>query len=87
VALKWNPAAISVFEGRTISLSAGLFMANRKFLQPVPTPNGPMSGTSTDVKKSSIMPSLGFVYGKKDSKHTFGAFAFGGGFGVDFPKA
>jgi long-chain fatty acid transport protein len=31
-ALKWNPA-ISVFEGRTISLSAGLFMANRKFLQ------------------------------------------------------
>jgi long-chain fatty acid transport protein len=32
-ALKWNPAAISVFEGRTISLSAGLFMANRKFLQ------------------------------------------------------
>jgi long-chain fatty acid transport protein len=29
-ALKWNPA-ISVFEGRTISLSAGLFMANPNF--------------------------------------------------------
>jgi long-chain fatty acid transport protein len=49
-ALKWNPAAISVFEGRTISLSAGLFMANPEISSTVPTPNGPMSGTSTDVK-------------------------------------
>jgi long-chain fatty acid transport protein len=87
-ALKWNPAAISVFEGRTISLSAGLFMANPEISSTVPTPNGTMSGTSNDVKSNSIMPSLGFVYGKKDSKHTFGAFAFGvSGFGVDFPES
>ena len=64
-ALKWNPAAISVFEGRTISLSAGLFMANPEISSTVPTPNGPMSGTSTDVKSNSIMPSLSFVYEKK----------------------
>lgn len=87
-ALKWNPAAISVFEEKIISLNAGLFMANPEISSTVPTPNGPMSGTSTDVKKNSIMPSLGFVYGKKDSKHTFGAFAFGiSGFGVDFPES
>ena len=87
-ALKWNPAAISVFEGNTISLNAGLFIANPELSSTVPTPNGPMSGISTDVKSNSIMPSLGFVYGKKDSKHTFGAFAFGvSGFGVDFPES
>ena len=87
-ALKWNPAAISVFEGNTISLNVGLFMANPELSSTVPTPNGPMSGTSTDTKSNSIMPSLGFVYGKKDSKHTFGAFAFGvSGFGVDFPES
>jgi len=87
-ALKWNPAAISAFEGSTISLNVGLFVANPQISSTVPTPNGPMSGTSTDVKSNSIMPSLGFVYGKKDSKHTFGAFAFGvSGFGVDFPES
>ncbi|MGO4905007.1 OmpP1/FadL family transporter [Flavobacterium sp. W20_MBD1_R3] len=87
-ALKWNPAAISVFEGSTISLNVGLFMANPELSSTVPTPNGLMSGTSTDVKSNSIMPSLGFVYGKKDSKHSFGAFAFGvSGFGVDFPES
>lgn len=87
-ALKWNPAAISVFEGRTISLNVGLLMANPEISSTVPAPNGPMSGTSTDVKSNSIMPSLGFVYGKKDSKHIFGAFAFGvSGFGVDFPES
>jgi long-chain fatty acid transport protein len=87
-ALKWNPAAISVFEGSTISLNVGLLMANPEISSTVPTPNGPMSGTSTDVKSNSVMPSLGFVYGKKDSKHTFGAFAFGvSGFGVDFPES
>jgi long-chain fatty acid transport protein len=52
-ALKWNPAAISVFEGRTISLSAGLFMANPEISSTVPTPNGPMSGNST-VKKAQL---------------------------------
>jgi long-chain fatty acid transport protein len=87
-ALKWNPAAISAFEGSTISLNVGLFVANPQISSTVPTPYGPMSGTSTDVKSNSIMPSLGFVYGKKDSKHTFGAFAFGvSGFGVDFPES
>ena len=47
-----------------------------------------MSGTSVDVKKNSILPNLAFVYGKKDSKHTFGIFGFGvSGFGVDFPES
>lgn len=87
-ALKWNPAAISAFEGSTISLNIGLFMANPELSSTVPTPNGPMSGKSTDVKSNSILPSLGFVYGRKDSKHIFGAFAFGvSGFGVDFPES
>jgi long-chain fatty acid transport protein len=87
-ALKWNPAAISAFQGSTVSINAGIFMANPELSSTVPTPNGPMSGSSTDVKKNSLMPSLAYVYAKKDSKHTFGAFAFGvSGFGVDFPES
>jgi long-chain fatty acid transport protein len=46
-----------------------------------------MSGTSTDVKAIQLCR-LWVLFMKKDSKHTFGAFAFGvSGFGVDFPKA
>jgi long-chain fatty acid transport protein len=87
-ALNWNPASISTFKGRIISVNAGLFMSNPELSSTVPSPDGPMSGTSKDVKKNSIMPSLAFVYGKKDSKHTFGVFAFGvSGFGVDFPES
>ena len=87
-ALNWNPAAISVFDGKIISIDAGLFMAKPELSSTVPTPGGPMSGTTVDVKKNSILPNLAFVYGKKDSKHTFGIFGFGvSGFGVDFPES
>ncbi len=86
-ALAWNPAAISVFEDKIISVNAGLFMANPELSSKVPFGGG-ISGTSTDVKKNSIMPAIAFVYGKKDSKHTFGISAFGvSGFGVDFPES
>lgn len=87
-ALNWNPAAISAFEGRIITLDVGYFMAKPELSSTVPTMGGPMSGTSVDVKKNSILPNLAFVYGKKDSKHTFGIFGFGvSGFGVDFPES
>ncbi len=86
-ALNWNPATISVFEGKIISVNAGLFMANPELSSKVPFGGG-ISGTSTDVKKNSILPAVAFVYGKKDSKHTFGVSAYGiSGFGVDFPES
>jgi long-chain fatty acid transport protein len=45
-------------------------MANPEISSTVPTPNGPMSGTSTDVKAFNYAV-FGFCLWKKDSKHTF----------------
>jgi long-chain fatty acid transport protein len=43
--------------------------------------------TSTDVKAIQLCR-LWVLFMEKDSKHTFGAFAFGvSGFGVDFPES
>ena len=87
-ALNWNPAAISVFEGRILTVDVGYFMAKPELSSTVPSMAGPVSGNSIDVKKNSILPNIAFVYGRKDSKHTFGVFGFGvSGFGVDFEES
>lgn len=39
-ALNWNPAAISAFEGRIITLDAGYFMAKPELSSTVPTMGG-----------------------------------------------
>ena len=47
-----------------------------------------MSGTTADDRGISPMPALAMVWGKEDSKHTFGVSAFGiSGFGVTFPES
>jgi long-chain fatty acid transport protein len=49
---------------------------------------GPFSGVTEDDRGMSPMPALAMVWGKEDSKHTFGASAFGiSGFGVTFPES
>lgn len=86
-ALHWNPAAISVFDETSISANAGLFFSAPELSSTAPTPNGPFSGITEDDRGTSIMPAIGAVFGKADSKHTFGVSAFGiSGFGVTFPE-
>ena len=47
-----------------------------------------MTGVTKDDRGVSIMPALAMVWGKKNSKHTFGVSAFGiSGFGVTFPES
>jgi long-chain fatty acid transport protein len=46
-----------------------------------------VSGTTEDERGVSPMPAFAMVWGKPDSKHTFGVSAFGiSGFGVTFPE-
>ncbi len=84
-ALQWNPASISTFDSKIISLDVGLFFAAPEVSSSWPEAMGGFSGTTTDDKAASPMPALAMVWGKPDSKHTFGFSAFGvSGFGVDF---
>jgi long-chain fatty acid transport protein len=87
-ALQWNPAAISAFETKVISVNAGLFFSSPVLYSTAPTPGGPMSGVTKDDRGASLMPALAMVWGKKNSKHSFGVSAFGiSGFGVTFPES
>ena len=86
--LQWNPAAISVFKTKIFSANAGMFFSSPELSSTVPTPDGLMSGVTKDDKGVSVMPALAMVWGKKNSKHTFGLSAFGiSGFGVTFPQS
>lgn len=86
-ALQWNPAAISAFDKKIISLNSGLFFSSPELSSKVPTSEGSFSGVTKDDRGVSVMPALAMVWGKKDSKHTFGVSAFGiSGFGVTFPE-
>ncbi|MCU0381113.1 MAG: outer membrane protein transport protein [Chitinophagaceae bacterium] len=86
-ALHWNPAGIAAFDGKTLSINAGLFYSSPELSSTVPTPGGPFSGVTQDDRGASVMPALAYVWNKKDSKHHFGVSAFGvSGFGVTFPE-
>ena len=91
-ALQWNPATLSDFDGKILSISAGAFFSSPTLKSSLPAgamgPGSPaVSGVTEDDRGTSIMPSLSFVWGKEDSKHTFGVSAFGiSGFGVTFPE-
>ena len=87
-ALHWNPAGISAFDSKIFSANAGLFFSAPELTSTVPTPGGPMSGVTKDDRGVSVMPALAMVWGKKNSKSTFGISAFGiSGFGVTFPES
>ncbi len=82
-AIQWNPAALSAFDDKVVSLSLGAFFSSPE----LSSSYGPLSGTTLDDRGTSIMPALAYVWSKPDSKHTFGVSAFGvSGFGVDFPE-
>ncbi len=94
-ALQWNPAAISTFDDKIIKFDLGLFFSSPELFSTVPEfdglgqPTGNFfSGNTEDDRGVSPMPALAMVWGKEDSKHTFGASAFGiSGFGVTFPES
>ena len=91
-ALQWNPATLSDFDGKILSISVGAFFSSPTLMSSVPAgamgPGSPaVSGVTEDDRGTSIMPALSFVWGKEGSKHTFGVSAFGiSGFGVTFPE-
>ena len=82
-ALQWNPAAISVFDNKIVDFNIGAFFSSPE----LSSTYGPMSGVTEDDRGVSPMPAFAMVWGKEDSKHTFGVSAFGiSGFGVTFPE-
>ena len=86
-ALHWNPAGIAVFDQTILSVNAGAFFSSPTLYSTAPTQQGPFSGETADDRGISVMPAIGAVFGKADSKHTFGISAFGvSGFGVTFPE-
>ncbi len=93
--LQWNPAAISAFDGTNLKFDIGLFFSSPELSSTVPVfgtdgmPTGNfISGTTKDDRGVSPLPSLAVVWGDAESKHRFGASAFGiSGFGVTFPES
>lgn len=91
-ALQWNPAAISKFDTRIISVNAGAFFSSPELTSSLPAgmlgPGAPaVKGTTQDDRGTSLMPSVAMLFGKQDSRHTFAVSAFGiSGFGVTFPE-
>jgi long-chain fatty acid transport protein len=94
-ALQWNPASITVFDDQILKLDIGLFFSSPELYSTVPEfdsngqPTGNFfSGNTKDDRGTSIIPSLAMVWGKENSKHTFGVSAIGiSGFGVTFPES
>ncbi len=91
-ALLWNPAAITSFKSKILSVNAGAFFSSPELSSSLPAgmmgPGSPaVSGVTKDDRGTSVMPALAMVWGSEDSKHTFGVSAFGvSGFGVTFPE-
>ncbi|MEX1384488.1 OmpP1/FadL family transporter [Lutibacter sp.] len=91
-ALQWNPASISTFNSKIINFDLGLFFSSPELSATLPAgmlgEGAPsVSGITKDDRGVSPMPALAMVWGKEDSKHTFGVSAFGiSGFGVTFPE-
>lgn len=82
-ALQWNPASISAFDNKILNFDLGMFFSSPELYSSF----GPLSGVTEDDRGVSPMPALAIVWGNEDSKHTFGASAFGiSGFGVTFPE-
>ncbi|OIO09293.1 MAG: hydrocarbon degradation protein [Flavobacteriaceae bacterium CG1_02_35_72] len=91
-ALQWNPASISVFDEKIMNFDLGIFFSSPNLSSTLPAgmlgPGAPsVSGETKDARGISPMPAFAMVWGKKDSKHTFGVSLFGiSGFGVTFPE-
>ncbi|HEY9168628.1 MAG TPA: outer membrane protein transport protein [Lutibacter sp.] len=91
-ALQWNPATISVFDSKIINFDIGAFFSSPELSSSLPAGmmgagSPAVSGITKDDRGTSPMPAFAMVWGKEDSKHTFGVSAFGiSGFGVTFPE-
>lgn len=87
-ALQWNPAGITTFSKRELSVNIGLFFSSPELRSSVPTPMGIRSGVTKDDRGTSPLPAVAFKFASKNKKHHFGISAFGiSGFGVTFPES
>jgi long-chain fatty acid transport protein len=87
-ALQWNSAAISKFDKTVITVDVGLMFSSPTLYSTVTTQDGSTSGSTDSELGPAPLPSLAVVFGRKESKHTFGISMFGvSGFGVDFPES
>ena len=89
-ALQWNPATLTHFDQTSIEFNAGFFAPSPEISSRVTMDMGgpvTLSGTTAGEKSISFLPALGVVFGKEDSKFTWGIQAFGvSGFAVDYPE-
>jgi len=86
--MQWNVAGLSAFNEKKLSLNAGIFFSDPDIFSTVQTPNGAFSGSTGDDRGASMLPSAVFIWGNRDSRHTFGVSASGvAGFGVTFPQS
>lgn len=87
-AIQWNPAAISSFNESSAKVDLGMFFSSPELNSKVTMESGAvMSGTTEDDRGVSPLPSIAYVWASPESKHSFGASAFGiSGFGVTFPE-
>jgi len=89
-AIQWNPATISTFDNTILNVDIGMFSASPELSSSIPAGmmgagSPEVKGTTTDDKGASPLPAIAMVFGKPDSKLTFGASIFGvSGFGADF---
>ena len=94
-AIHWNPASISSFDSNSMRFDLGLFFSSPELSSTVPEFDGMgmptgnfFSGTTEDDRGLSPLPNLAFVWANPESRHSFGASAFGiSGFGVTFPES
>ena len=88
-ALQWNPASISVFNHKIMAFDIGFMSSAPTLYSTVPTTTGSLiSGSTKDAKGISPLPSFAMVFGKENSKSTFGISVFGiSGFGITFPES
>ncbi|MDV7187545.1 outer membrane protein transport protein [Lutibacter sp. TH_r2] len=92
-AIQWNPASLSTFDNKILNFDIGAFFSSPELSSTLPAGfmgagSPEFSGVTEDDRGVSPMPSVAMVWGKEDSKHTFGVSAFGiSGFGVTFPES
>jgi len=77
-AIYWNPAGLNTFSKSELTISGTLLANKSVFSSTVPTPIGPVSGSTTSSANANVVPSLTFLYvPSEDSKWRFAFSALG----------
>lgn len=83
-----NPAGLMAFDGVRMEFSMEMFKADRSVASTVPTPGGPLSGSTTSKSDFVPIPAFGASYKLPSERVVLGLAGLGiGGFGVDYPAS